>query len=102
MKVFKMNDTETVAANNLLDASVYLQNILGVSITKEYTAKDYEEEYDISPSEITDLDNNFCYYGSECESDIYNKEKMASLRISFTELKDKHFDGSPIHFTTEI
>jgi len=104
MKVFKLNDTETVVAETLEQAKRELFGILGGENTANYSMEDFEEEYDIDPTEIPekDHDKHFVFFNTECESDLYSEEGRNKYRISFKELIEKHPDECPIHFTTEF
>ena len=88
MRVFKMNETDTVVAESLEKAIEY-QNTICKSDTNE-------------AEEITDLENNYCYYGLEDHPDGLSEKEITDARISFKNLIDKHWDGEPMHFTTDI
>lgn len=88
MKVFKMNETDTVVAKSLEDAIKYQNSIC---------------EGDLDIKEITDLENNYCYFGLEDHPDtLKDGESIDDYRISFKELIEKHGDECPLQFTTDI
>jgi hypothetical protein len=93
MKVFSMNESDTMVAKSEEEAITYMD--------ETYGSGEWKDE-DSPMEEVTDLENNFCYFGDYEEEAMYDRENMQKYKMSYKELIEKHSDECPLFFTTEI